>query len=387
MKQKKTIYLDNAATSEPKPKAVLKAVETALRKITASPGRSGYQMAHTADRFVYDCRKRAAAFFGLEDASRLIYTPGGTYSINVAINGFLKKGDHIISTGRQHNAVTRALDSFGINSTELAWNEDQPLTEKLFQKVMNKKTKAVIVNHASNVDGLLYPLKKIGRIAKKLKLALIVDAAQTAGLVKIDMKKMNIDMLCVTAHKGLLGPAGIGILALSKNCGLKPTISGGTGSVSEGTKMPADYPDRLEAGSMNLGGIAGLDAGIREIQKIGRMEILKAKTKLTEKTCRALSKIEKIKIYRPKKKENRIPLFLFNIEGIDPSELGDMLDRKYGIACRVGLHCAPSAHREIGTYPEGGVRFAPGYKTTITEINLFVKAITEIAEKKSKEKR
>lgn len=380
--KKKLIYLDNATTSYPKPKSVGRAIESALHDIGTSPGRSGYGRGRLADRYVYDIRVRLARFFNLPDPSGLIFTPGGTFSLNMAIKGYLEKRDHIIITGREHNSVIRPIsdkkEQYGI--TSLKWDGISPLAEKDFKKHLRGNTRAILVNHASNVDGLLYPVEKIGRIAKKLGLALILDAAQTAGLLKIDMVKSNIDLLCVTGHKGMWGPQGIGLLAVAPGTEIKPIIVGGTGSFSEDVEMPSPYPDRLEPGTANLAGIAGLSAGLKEVQKIGIKKIFQHKMGLALKAYEGLKKIDKVKIYWGGRAKSRIPLFSFAIDGVDPALVGDILDRRYNIACRVGLHCAPMAHRELGTYPQGTIRFAPGYYTKTGEINTFVKAIARISE-------
>jgi len=379
--KRKIIYLDNSATSYPKPKSVLKAMERVITTISANPGRSGYGMANKSDRLVYDCRKRAGKFFGMEDASKLIYTPGGTYSLNMAIRGTLKKNDSVVSLGREHNAVARVLreKSLNLKIATLKWDGNSAFVGKALRKLITKNTKAIVVTHASNVDGLLFPLTAIGKIASDKKIPLIIDAAQSAGVIDIDMSKLGNALLCVTGHKGLWSPLGIGILALSKDAVLSSLIYGGTGSFSDDLDMPTAYPDRLEAGSLNLAGIAGLDAGIREVQKKGVKKIFKKKTALCDRAFIGLKEIDGVKIYRPLLKTNRVPLFSFYIKGIDPSKVGDMLDRKYGIACRVGLHCAPFVHRELGTSPEGLIRFAPGFFTTAKEIDIFIKAVAEIA--------
>jgi cysteine desulfurase family protein len=384
VKKRKLIYLDNAATSYPKPGAVIRAVGRVLSEVAGNPGRSGYAGARKADMLLYRARCEAASFFGLRDASRLVFTPGGTWSLNMALKGLLKRGDHVIATRRQHNAVARVLMAkrSGFKVTTIDWNGESPLKEEDILRAAGPNSRAIVVNHACNVDGLIFPLAKIGRIADRLGLVLIVDAAQTAGLLPIDMRKMNIGVLCATGHKCLMGPAGTGILAVAPGVDVKPLLFGGTGSFSEEFSMPAPYPDRLEAGSLNLPGIAGLAAGIREIKKIGLEKIFKYKTALCELAFERLSAIGGVKIYRPRNPRNRAPLFSFTIDGADSAEAGDLLDRKYGIACRVGLHCAPMAHMEIGTYPEGSIRFAPGFYTKKREIAFFVKAVEEIVRKK-----
>lgn len=377
---RKPVYLDNAATSWPKPDSVARAMCAALTDIGANPGRGGYAQARVADKLIHDTRILAARLFNAPDPARVIFTPGATCSLNMALRGFFKKGDHAIVMGRQHNAVIRPLHdpALGIRVSRLPWDGIAPVGKEL-AKLHTKNTRALIVNHAGNVDGFLYPLEKIGRAAKKLGLTLIVDAAQSAGNATIDIRRQNIGILCATGHKGLLGPAGSGLLILNAGIELTPFISGGTGSFSDRAEMPAAYPDRLEAGSANLPGIAGLGAGMREVMKLGLEKSIAKKMRQTERAHAALSKIPGIRLYWPAKKEFRIPLFSFAIEGLDPAEAGDLLDHRHNVACRVGLHCAPDAHREIGSFPEGTIRFAPGIYTTAAEVESFIRAVREIA--------
>ena len=376
----KTVYLDHAATSWPKPASVANALQTVMAGIGANPGRGGYAQARAADRLLYDTRILVARFFNGPDPARVIFTPCATYSLNMALQGFFKKGDHAIVMGRQHNSVIRPLHGrrLGVKVSRLMWNGTVPLGKEL-DRLQNKKTRALIVNHAGNVDGFLYPLEQIGRIAKKRGLTLIVDAAQSAGNAIVDMRRQNIGILCATGHKGLLGPSGTGLLMPNKGVELEPFVSGGTGSFSDRAEMPKEYPDRLEPGSLNLAGIAGLGAGIRELMKIGLEKIIAKKMRRTVQGYTALSKIPGIRLYWPAQKKFRIPLFSFTIDGIDPAEAGNLLDRNYNIACRVGLHCAPDAHRGIGSYPEGTIRFAPGIYTTAAEVDHFIRAVREIA--------
>ena len=380
----KLIYLDNASTSYPKPIAVARAVERAVSRYGVNPGRGGYKLTRRVDRLVYEARKSFASFFNLKDASRLIFTPGGTHSLNMAIRGLLKKGDHVICTGRQHNAVIRPLHASSFAVSTLGWNGVCAIRESDIRALVTRRSRAIVVNHASNVDGLLFPLEKIGRIARKLGLALIVDAAQTAGLVEIDIVKSKVDLLCVTGHKSLMGPAGIGLLAVSPTVDIEPLVFGGTGSFSEAAVMPKKYPDYLEPGSINLPGIAGLAAGLKEVQKTGMKKIFARKMSLCVTAYDALRKIGGVTLYWPRDKKARVPLFSFTIDGIDPSAVGDALDRRYSIACRVGLHCAPDAHREIGSYPLGLIRFSPGAYTKRSDISLFIRAVREIAGKRNR---
>ncbi len=376
------IYLDNASTSFPKPESVVQAIGRALKEVGANPGRGGYSRARAADRLVYETRNLATRFFNAPDPARVVFTPGGTYSINMALNGFLNDGDHLIVTGRQHNAVMRPLGAMQgrVSVSRLRWDGTGPIDEG-FAALVTPRTRAVVVNHASNVDGLLYPLRELGLLAKRFGLLLIVDAAQTAGLVEIDMVRDGIDILCVTAHKGLWGIAGTGMLALGAGVALEPLVCGGTGSFSDSYQMPEAYPDRLEAGSANLTGIAAVKAGMEEVMRIGVREIMGAKMLLARTAYEGLQSFAGVRLFWPGVDMARIPLFSFTLDRLDPSDVGTTLDERYNIACRAGLHCAMDAHREIGSYPMGTVRFAPGYFTTKDEVELFVRAVGELSGK------
>ncbi|MBI5177651.1 MAG: aminotransferase class V-fold PLP-dependent enzyme, partial [Nitrospinae bacterium] len=348
------------------------------------PGRGGYASARAADRLVYEARTRAAEFFGAHDPARVIFTPGGTYSLNMAIKGFLRAGDHIIVCGRQHNAVVRPLETLdgAIGVSRFVWDGMGPVREKDVEPLLTPRTRAMIVNHASNVDGLLYPLEPLGVFCKKHRLALIVDVAQSAGLVALDMKRHHISLLCATGHKGLWGLAGMGLLALGGGVELDPLVEGGTGSFSDSGRMPDAYPDRLEPGSMNLAGIAALNAGLREVGEAGIDAIFARKMRLALIAYGGLKGIGGMRIYWPERPEHRIPVFSFAVERMDCAEIGTRLDAEYGIACRAGLHCATQAHEEIGSYPQGTVRFAPGWFNQEAEVELFLKAVAAIVAKR-----
>jgi cysteine desulfurase family protein len=381
MRRPDLIYLDNASTSYPKPSAVLLAVGDALENLGASPGRGGYERARMADRLVYETRLMASRLFNAPDPARVIFTPGCTYSLNMALRGFLADGDHVIVTGRQHNAVMRPLEALEgrVTVSRFCWDGNRPLREEDFASLLTPRTRAVIVNHASNVDGLLYPLEAIGNIAKRFGLAMIVDVAQTAGMVDIDMIRDRVDILCVPAHKALWGIAGTGLLALGAGVDIEPLIHGGTGSFSESRAMPSAYPDRLEPGSMSLAGIAALNAGMKEVLRIGPREIMSAKMLLARIAYDGLRSVGGVRLFWPGNDAVRIPVFSFLLDRLDSSEVGAILDEKYNIACRVGLHCAADAHDEIGSFPAGAVRFAPGYFTGEKEVARFVTVVAELA--------
>lgn len=378
---KHAVYFDNAATSWPKPPQVLSAVVRAARDIGASPGRGGYRAAQKADRLVYEARLTAAALFNAPDPARVIFTPGATVSLNIAIGGLLKSGDHVIATGRQHNAVIRTLyaERAGFKVSRFAWDGAGPITERDIRPLVRRSTRALVVNHACNVDGLVYPIEALGKAARELGLLLIVDAAQSAGTIPIDMRLQKISALCVSGHKGLWGPPGTGLLILGEGVDAEPVLYGGTGSFSEDRSMPRAYPDRLEPGTPNLWGIAGLSAGMRLVLEAGVSTIGAKKAEIADHVFDQLAGIKRVRLFRPARARARMPVFSFVIGGMGAGETADTLDRRYGIACRAGLHCAADAHRELGTFPEGTVRFAPGWRVSKRDAALFVRAVRELA--------
>lgn len=371
------IYLDDASTSFPKPPSVHEAMLHGLRDVGANPGRGGYASARAADRLVYETRNLAADFFGAVDSARVVFTPGCTYSLNMALKGLLKAGDHVVVCGRQHNAVVRPLASVNPVVSNFDWDGRGPFEPKAFSRLLKPETKAVVVNHASNVDGLLFPLDELRDAANGVPL--VIDCAQTAGVVEI--RTGDRDVVCAPGHKGLWGAAGVGILAFGKKIELEPVVVGGTGSFSEDAGAPPAYPDRLEPGTMNLPGIAALGAGMREVGAVGVANVFRKKMALALAAYERLSKIRGVKIFWPDDEARRVPLFSFTVEGLDPSEAADLLDRDHGIACRSGLHCAPRAHMELGTFPVGTVRFAPGYFNVPGDVDAFAAAVVEMAKK------
>jgi selenocysteine lyase/cysteine desulfurase len=350
----------------------------AVRDVGASPGRGGYAKARAADRLVYETRNLAAEFFGASHPSRVIFTPGCTHSINIAVKSLLKSGDHVIVGGRQHNAVVRTLASVGCAVSRFDWDGRGALNREGFARLFTPQTKAVVINHGGNVDGLLFPLGEIRDLCDGVPL--VVDCAQTAGVV--ELKTGETDVLCAPGHKGLWGVPGIGVLAFGKKIELEPVVFGGTGSFSDNPGMPSPYPDKLEPGTMNLPGIAALNAGIKEVNAVGIKNIFEKKTRLATTAMERLLKIPSVKIFWPKDAACRVPLFSFTVGGMDPSEVATALDYEYDIACRAGLHCAPDAHKELGTFPVGTIRFSPGFFTTADDVDAFVNAIARIATKK-----
>lgn len=378
MRKKSIVYLDNAATSFPKPEMVYKRMDSYIRHIGGSPGRSGHRLAIKANEVVYRTREKIRKFFNISDSENIIFTNNATMAINLGLKGVLKSGDEVISSRIEHNSVYRPLTSMnekGVKTNWLSCSEKGEIDPDDIKKFINKNTKAIVINHASNVAGTIAPIRDIGNIARKYGIIFFVDAAQSAGTIPIDVCRENIDMLACSGHKGLLGPQGTGILYIRKGLKLETLIEGGTGSHSESEIQPEEMPDRFESGTLNAVGIAGLGAGLDFIFKKGLDEIHKAKKILTEKLLKKLSEIEQIKVYGTNDAEKTVPIVSFNIGSIDPSEVGYLLDKRFGIMTRVGLHCSPLAHKSIGSFPRGTVRVGLGYFNTEDDIQYLISSL------------
>ncbi|MDT8317373.1 MAG: aminotransferase class V-fold PLP-dependent enzyme [bacterium] len=380
--KKPVIYMDNAATSFPKPETVYKAVTDAMRHAGGNPGRSGHRMTLAANRFIFEAREAVATLLGACDSSRIIFTSNATEALNLAIIGIVKDGSHVITSNMEHNSASRplyALKGRGVEVTKIGCNDEGLIDLDELIRSIRQDTSLIACTHASNVIGTIQPLKEIGALARGKGIPFLVDAAQTAGSIPIDVEEMNVDLLAAAGHKSLLGPQGTGLLYIAPHIDLEPLKFGGTGGGTAGDEQPMELPDRFEAGTMNTPGIAGLGAGARFILETGLERIREKEIALVGRLIDGLSRIDGVTIYGPAEPEKRAALVSFNIEGIDPSLLSFGLDNDYGIMTRGGLHCAPDAHRFLGTFPVGCVRLAPGYFNTTEEIDAVVAAINEIA--------
>ena len=376
------IYLDNSATSYPKPKEVFEVYHHALKKYYANPGRGGYQISiETADK-IYATREKAAAFFGEEKEENVIFTPSCTFAINLVIKGLLKPGDHVLISDLEHNAVLRTLEhckrfnsiKYDIFSVDL-YSE----TNTLFalRKAIKPHTKLVFCTHASNVLGVSLPVRKIGALCKQYHIVFAVDAAQSAGILPIHRDKDNIDYLCIAPHKGLYAPMGTGML-IGDGTRLNTIIEGGTGSVSRSAVQPCFLPDKHESGTLNVSGIITMGAGIDWIQKTGLQRICEADARHIESLYRTLAHEEKIETYvNYEKLSQYAPVFSFNVKNF-PSEKTANVLAKDGICVRAGLHCAPLAHRKIGKLERGTVRISPSFFTTTEDINYALSCIKNL---------
>ncbi|MCW8860652.1 MAG: aminotransferase class V-fold PLP-dependent enzyme [Deltaproteobacteria bacterium] len=384
----KPIYLDNAATSHPKPESVYLAVMETMRA-GGSPGRGSYRQAMDAERLLFETRELLAELFNVPNSERFIFAPNATMAINQALFGLLKPGDRVVTTSIEHNAVARplrALEDRGVNVVKVPAD---PATGRvdlvsLKQVCLALPTRLLVVNHCSNVIGTIQPLEQLGTWCRQQKILFMVDGSQTAGAIPIDVKTTGIDLFAAPGHKSLLGPQGTGFLYVAEGIELAPLIYGGTGSNSHSDLQPEGFPERLECGTLNLPGLAGLRAGLIYLQQSGIEQIRCRELELVSKLLAGLNNIKNLKIYGPLEAEQRCAVISFNLEGRDPAEVGYLLDQQKYISVRVGLHCAPDAHRTIGTYPEGTIRVSPGYATTDAEVAYFLEAIDDISQARIK---
>lgn len=381
------IYMDNAATSFPKPGCVIDSMVNFMKNIGCSPGRGGYAQSLDAARIVYEARHMINNFFNGPGDDNVVFTQNITSSLNMAIKGMFKDGWHVITTSMEHNSVMRPLmrlESGGrIKISKAACNSDGTLEPAEVKKCINKDTKAVVMTHASNLTGTILPVEEIGSICSEYGLYFIVDTAQTAGTLCIDFKKINADILAFTGHKGLMGPQGTGGFLITDRAAemTSPLIEGGTGSNSHIENQPDILPDKYESGTLNAVGIAGLKAGIEFINNIGIENIRLHESKLTEKFLCGLSSIEGITVYGPKDSSSQTSTISLNIKNCDPSEVSYVLDSEFGIMTRSGMHCTPSAHKTIGTFPRGTVRFSFGYFNTDEEVGYALDALYKISKR------
>lgn len=374
------IYLDNAATTFPKPFEVYDEVANCMKNYAANPGRSSHDMSVRASTKIMECRKELSELFNIKDMFNIIFTSNATEGLNIAIKGLFNCGDHVISTMIEHNSVLRPLNYLSKNGVEASYirvNMEGYINIEDIKKEIRKNTKAIVVNHASNVLGSIQNIKEIGKLAKDNGIFLIVDASQSAGVIPIDIEIDNIDILAFPGHKGLFGPQGTGGLYIGEGITLREFKCGGTGSNSNSTEQPEFLPDKFESGTLNTPGIAGLCEGIKFIKKTGIENIHKHEIGLTEALLKELINLPYVKIFGRNTIENRCAVVSINIEGFDSSEVGFLLNEK-GIAVRTGFHCAPFIHEIIGTSKCGTVRISPGYFNTFKDVENIVKALIEI---------
>jgi len=381
------IYLDNGATSFPKPPSVASAMSHFLLEVGGSPGRSGHRLSQEAARIVFTCREALARLFGAPDARRIAFMPNATGALNTAIYGLLRPGDRVLASALEHNSTMRPLRDLerrGVISVEsLPVDAGGVLDLQGLEQALRSRPRLLATVHASNVTGAIQPLREIGALARAAGTLLLVDAAQSAGALPIDVEADGIDLLAFTGHKALLGPQGTGGLWARPGVEPEPLVRGGTGSNSEQEEQPEFWPDRLESGTQNAVGIAGLLAGVTFIEKTGLAAIRSREEALTQRLLDGLLGARGITVHGPGSARERSPVVSVTFEGLVPSEAGFLLEEGFGVLTRVGLHCAPAAHRAIGTWPQGTVRFSPGYFTTAADIDTAIEGAQYLAAKKA----
>ena len=386
MPETRRIYLDNAATTFPKPDVVYQAVDDYNRRIGAAIGRGAYRAAIEITAVVQRCRKKIADLLGAESPERIVFTFNGTDSLNLALHGLLRTGDHVVTSAIEHNSVLRPLAELrrrlGIELTRVAANEAGMIDPIEFQHALRPNTKLIALIHASNVTGTIQPVSDVGQIARDAGVLFLVDAAQTAGHLPIDLSDLPIDLLACPGHKGLLGPLGTGVLYVRR--GIESQLAslrqGGTGTRSEHEEQPETLPDKYESGNHNAPGLAGLEAAASWLIERGVASIHQQAQALMGQLLEGLAGISGVSLFGPPAQDRRVGVVSMAIDGVDPQDVAAILDQTFGIETRAGLHCAPGAHRAIGSFDSGGtVRLSVGACTTAAEITSTVEAVRQIA--------
>ncbi|WP_025849844.1 aminotransferase class V-fold PLP-dependent enzyme [Paenibacillus ehimensis] len=377
------IYLDHAASSWPKPPEVLKAMHDCMEQYAANPGRGSHELAVKASRVLFEGRKQLAKLFNIKNPNDIAYAPNTTFALNLAIKGFVKEGDHILCTAVEHNSVRRPLEYLkrtkNVQVTYVKTDEQGRLSLDDVRREIISKTSLIVSTHSSNLLGSIMPVEELGQLCRDHQIKLLVDAAQTAGTMEVDVQKLGIHMLAFPGHKGLLGPQGTGGLYIDPEIDLEPLLHGGTGSQSEAAEQPDVRPDRYEAGTQNTVGVAGLVEGVRYIHKQTVEQIHAREWKLTQRIMNGLMEINGVTILGPQIGQNKTGIVAFTIAGADSSEVAFILDQSFHIAVRAGFHCTPLAHEMVGTLERGAVRASVGCFTTEEETDQLLYAVREIA--------
>ncbi len=373
-----SLYLDNAATSHPKPEAVYRAVDVALRN-GGSAGRGSHQQGIAADRAIFATRELLAQLFGVTSSEHFVFTANATQALNLALFGLLNGGDRVVTTSMEHNAVIRplrALQDHGVEIVKVAADPHTGVvaTADIQAACLAVPTRLLVINHASNVFGSLQLLNGLGPWCRRQGIILLVDGSQTAGQLPINLNELGIDLFAAPGHKGLLGPQGTGFLYVHEGIELRPLIYGGTGANSHSSQQPEMLPERFESGTFNIPGLAGLGAALRFLLETGVEQIHARETQLVQRLIYGLTQINSVKLYGPPAEMARGSAISFTIEGVDPAAAGYLLDQR-GIAVRTGLHCSPDSHRSCGTFPGGTIRVSPGFFTTEEQIDYFIEQV------------
>ncbi len=379
----KKIYFDNGSTSYPKAPGVASAMTNLIEKGAFNINRGNYEGAYEVASIVLETRELLAKLFNAKTSKQVVFTPGITHSLNYLLKGLLKKGDHVIVTAMEHNAVMRPLcqlEKAGITYDMIPTDSEGRVNVSVVEAMIRKETKLVVVLHASNVCGTIVPIEELGIICKKHHIYFAVDTAQSAGTIPVDMQNANIDFLAFTGHKGLLGPQGIGGFLISDTLDkeLTPLIAGGTGSISDSLEMPGTLPDKYESGTLNLPGIIGLHASLKYLDSVGIENIHAKKMKLTQYLLEQLKKFPNIHVAGCQEIEDRVAVVSLDFLDHDNAMVAFELESEYGIMTRVGLHCAPMAHKSLGTYPQGTVRIAFSAENTKEEIDVLIEALKRL---------
>lgn len=376
------IYLDNAATSWPKPEAVYLAVNNFNRNLGSSPGRGSTSSSLASTKLVLNAREVVAELFHIDNPLQIAFMLNVTEALNVVIKGLLQPGDHLIISSMEHNALARpahVISQTGVEVTIVPCDSMGKLDVKILAGAIKKNTKMVGLSHASNVTGAIQPIEQVGRLCKEAGILFVLDSAQSAGCLPIDVERQYIDILTFTGHKGLFGPQGTGGLYCRSDLVIPPLKTGGTGSQSESFSQPTFMPDSLESGTLNTPGIVGLAAGIEFIQEKGIGAIRSHECQLVTILLRGLQDIEKVQVYGPTTSKDRTSVVSFTIGELDSGQVSYLLEKEFEIVTRAGLHCSPLAHQTIGTLKQGTCRISPGYFNTEREMNIAINAIAEIA--------
>jgi len=379
------IYLDNAATSYPKPKEVGQAMMYFLEKVGATPGRSSHRLSIESARILYQARESLAELFNVDDPLRIIFTLNVTEALNLTLKGLLWPGDQVITSSIEHNSVMRPLrelEKRGVEVKVVPCSSQGVLDPVDLERAIKKNTKLIVLNHGSNVIGSLIPITVVGEMAKRHHILFLVDTAQTAGCYPLDIKKDNIDLLAFTGHKALYGPPGTGGLVIGERVNTKKLIPlkvGGTGSHSEFEEQPDFLPDIYESGTSNIVGLNGLKEGVRFVLAEGVDKIHQHEKNLIIRLIERLKEIPEVTLYGGDYRKEQVAVVSFNLKDKWPSEVGMRLDEEYDIMCRVGLHCSPATHKTIGTFPRGTVRFSMSWFNTLEEVDQAIMAIRDIA--------
>lgn len=372
------IYLDNAATTFPKPRVMLAEMNQCISQYCGNPGRSGHDMSMKTGEMVFRARREIAGLFGIEDASRVVFTSNTTEALNLAIRGILEPGDHAVTTYMEHNSVLRPLkelEKAGVRTTAVTCGADGRVDPEKIREAIRDNTKLIICTHASNVTGTIQPIEEIGKIARERNILFLVDGAQSGGCVPINVNQMCIDLLAMPGHKGLLGPLGTGFLYVRPGVRVRPLLQGGTGTASRDIRQPDEFPEGYESGTINAPGIIGLGASVLWVKSVGVEKIRRYEDSLVRVLDERLRCLKRITVYGPEKTVHKTGIVTFNIEGMGCEEVSERLNGEYGIACRAGYHCAGLAHKTIGTVEIGAVRLSVSPFTTMREIKIATESI------------